>query len=559
MTARTGPVNRTARSLLLFLLLLALGSGATPWPAGAEPVVLLGLYPPGSLQTPGVVETVPDVDTWLVPTGKQVSIVGDFMDIEVNPDFNIPAELDGAWNRGYVPFVNLAISHPTVVTAGGALDAAIHQFAHDFALWTQGGQKRAFIALMQEMNGDWTVYHGDPPSFIVAFRRVRQIFEQELAAEGVSSRAISWVFAPNGWSVPGQEFERYYPGDDVVDIVSFSAYNYGSCAGNDSWVKWETYDTTILPYLDRMRVMAPGKPIFLAETAVASNAAVNGVGDKDQWLYDVFTKLAAYPAFRGAVYFNLTNTQANLPGCAVVDYRLHEPGKPKWMGFWNAMADTPNYVFWAPSSPEMKDIVFGRAPAAIFADVPTIHPFALDAGQVDWAPWIHALYNAGITGGCDTNPLRYCPVAGVTRGQMAVFLMRALQGRNYSPPPVTTTRFADVPGSHPFAAWIEAFAGTGITGGCATNPLQYCPDDVVTRAQMAVFLMRAMFGTNYIPPPATGIFSDVPAGTLFAPWIEALEATGVTGGCGPGQYCPNNAVSREQMAVFLVRAFALPK
>jgi hypothetical protein len=556
MALRTAPIALVSRRLVVLLVVLALAPGAAPSSARAEPVVLLGLYPPGLLQFQEVVDTMLHVDEWLTPTGKRVSIAGGFMDIELDPAFSVPAELDGAWNNGYVPFVNLTISHSTAVTASGAIDPAIREWARHFAVWTDGGQKRAFLAPMQEMNGRWTPYFGHPLDFVRAFRQVRSIFDDELTRHGVPHTAISWVFAPSGWSEPGYEFERYYPGHDVVDVVSFSAYNYGSCAGTEEWVRWETYDLAIKPYLDRMRLMAPSKPLFIAETGVV-DAPVQGVGDKDQWLYETFTRLAAYPGVRGVLYFNTQNTQANLPHCLVVDYRLHEPETNRWPGFWNAMLDTPNYAFWAPDSAEMESIAFGREPAPVFTDVPTIHPFALERGQVDWAPWIHALYAAGITAGCSTTPLRYCPDAGVTRGQMAVFLMRGVMGNQYLPPAATGTRFGDVHAEDPFASWIEALAAAGITGGCGNG--NFCPDNVVTRAEMAVFLMRAMLGPGYTPSAATGTrFDDVPVGNPFAPWIEALAAHGITGGCGGGLYCPGTAVNRAQMAIFLVRTFALP-
>lgn len=93
----------------------------------------------------------------------------------------------------------------------------------------------------------------------------------------------------------------------------------------------------------------------------------------------------------------------------------------------------------------------------------------------------------GITGGCDTNPARYCPDDTVTRAQMAVFLLRA---KHIEPGPATGAVFADVPKDNLFARWIERLALEGITGGCDTNPARYCPDDPVTRGQMAVFLVR---------------------------------------------------------------------
>ena len=71
---------------------------------------------------------------------------------------------------------------------------------------------------------------------------------------------------------------------------------------------------------------------------------------------------------------------------------------------------------------------------------------------------------------------------------------------------------------------------------------------------MAVFLLKSKYGVCYVPPPCTGVFPDVPCPSNFAPWIEALAAEGITGGCGGGNYCPTNPVRRDQMAVFLLKA-----
>jgi hypothetical protein len=112
--------------------------------------------------------------------------------------------------------------------------------------------------------------------------------------------------------------------------------------------------------------------------------------------------------------------------------------------------------------------------------------------------------------------------------------------------------FADVPAAHPFHDFIEKLVRHAITAGCSGG--NYCPADPVTRAQVAVFLLRSKNGPTYTPPPATGtVFADVTAGSFAASWIEALAATGVTAGCGGGNYCPLDAVTRAQMAVFLLR------
>jgi hypothetical protein len=87
----------------------------------------------------------------------------------------------------------------------------------------------------------------------------------------------------------------------------------------------------------------------------------------------------------------------------------------------------------------------------------------------------------------------------------------------------------------------------------------YCPDAAVTRAQMAVFLLVSKEGAGFSPPACTvPTFSDVPCSNPLARWIEELVRRGVTAGCGGGNYCPNADVTRAQMAVFLSSTFSLP-
>ena len=173
------------------------------------------------------------------------------------------------------------------------------------------------------------------------------------------------------------------------------------------------------------------------------------------------------------------------------------------------------------------------------------------------SPWIEKLYNAGITGGCSTSPLRYCPEQVVTRAQMAVFLERSMRGSMYVPTAAASDVFNDVPSSYWSASWIKQLAADGITSGCGEE--NYCPELPVTRAQMAVFLLRAKYGAGYIPPALeadTG-FGDVSSAHWAASWIKQLAAEGITGGCGNGNYCPDAPVTRAQMAVFLVETFNL--
>lgn len=116
--------------------------------------------------------------------------------------------------------------------------------------------------------------------------------------------------------------------------------------------------------------------------------------------------------------------------------------------------------------------------------------------------------------------------------------------------------FADVPANHWARSFIETIYHEGVTAGCAVNPLRYCPDAQVSRASIAIFLLRAKFGSSYQPPPATCSplrFADVPCNHWAAAWIEELADQGVTTGCGSGNYCPDGLVDRSQAAIFLLR------
>jgi hypothetical protein len=112
--------------------------------------------------------------------------------------------------------------------------------------------------------------------------------------------------------------------------------------------------------------------------------------------------------------------------------------------------------------------------------------------------------------------------------------------------------FVDVPYEHIAWRFVEAVENAGVTGGC--SPALYCPDSPVTREQMAVFLLLAREGAGYSPAPCTvPPFADVPVTSPSCRWIRELAARNVTSGCGNGSYCPGTAVTREQMAVFLLR------
>ncbi|HET8648327.1 MAG TPA: choice-of-anchor J domain-containing protein [Vicinamibacteria bacterium] len=180
-----------------------------------------------------------------------------------------------------------------------------------------------------------------------------------------------------------------------------------------------------------------------------------------------------------------------------------------------------------------------------FSDVVTTSPFYR---------FIETLFHHGVTGGCGTGI--YCPTNSTTRDQMSVFVLVAKEGAGYTPPAcVPPNLFSDVPETSPFCRFIEELANRNVVTGCGPN--LYCPSSPVTRAQMAVFVLRTLDPTLNPPACTTPVFTDVPASDPFCRWIEELVRRGVVTGCGGGNYCPGDAVTREQMGVFISVTFGL--
>ena len=159
--------------------------------------------------------------------------------------------------------------------------------------------------------------------------------------------------------------------------------------------------------------------------------------------------------------------------------------------------------------------------------------------------YINAIYSKRITIGCiqDTS---YCPLDYVTRGQMAAFIIRALQGEdiNYTQTPYYT----DVPSGHNFFKYVQKMRDLGITVTTGT----YGVNDYVTRGQMAAFIIRAIFGEDF-SYTQTPYFYDVPSNHTFFRYVQKMKDAGIT--AITGSYRVDDYVTRQEMAAFLARAF----
>ena len=193
-------------------------------------------------------------------------------------------------------------------------------------------------------------------------------------------------------------------------------------------------------------------------------------------------------------------------------------------------------------------VAFVPVSVALAAAAATGNEFGDDDGGVH-EPAIDALAAEGVFEGTECGDGLFCPEAPVLRWVMGVWLVRTLGST--SAESGSRIRFSDVDPGEWWAPYVERLADLGISAGCATGPLRYCPDSVVTRAQMATFLTRA-FEIEEGPPSG---FADT-SGNVHERSIDALAAAGVTAGCStdPPRFCPGQQVTRAQLATFLDRA-----
>jgi hypothetical protein len=191
-----------------------------------------------------------------------------------------------------------------------------------------------------------------------------------------------------------------------------------------------------------------------------------------------------------------------------------------------------------------------QAPS-VFTDVPADHPYVQE---------IQALYANGLTAGCNTNPLKYCPDQVMKRGEAAVFMLRGTYGSGFFPNPAAHIFKDDWRKGAWAETWAEAMHNNGISAGCQASPLKYCPWDKIPREQAVIFALRLKYGVDYKPPAATGtLFADLTnTGYYATAWAEQAYKDGLIPNCGMSggkpMICPRNPVSRALAAYMIVKA-----
>ncbi len=193
---------------------------------------------------------------------------------------------------------------------------------------------------------------------------------------------------------------------------------------------------------------------------------------------------------------------------------------------------------------------------------------------------VNRLRDLGIFEGTDCDENKFCPNDPVDRKTFAVWVIRALDGNDapdfvgpddisidlssilsspwqsslLSPEVIAqlTPRFEDVSKTYPENKFIERLAELGITSGCSSKPARYCPDRAVTRAHLAIFVSRALD----LPESEPIGFWDVNDSNSYFASVNSLVGSGIDAGCSeirfvPFNYCPSQLVSRAEMAELL--------
>jgi hypothetical protein len=346
--------------------------------------------------------------------------------------------------------------------------------------------------------------------------------------------SMHWSGSPftSGWAAWGVDF---YWGSDVIGALSGSrsgpesirlvragryAYDFDAAA---RFVRFANETTKVSEAANNVVLKVNRSGVSGGAVSVAY-ATADGTA----------TAGTDYVATAGTLNWADGDTEVKTISVPIMHDNVSEAAKT----FSVALSSPTGIALEAPSSVTVS--VYENVPAVPFVDI-----------SGNWAAsYINSIYGAGITTGCGGG--NYCPAQSVTRGQMAALIIRAKEGEPSTT--CSTVPFTDVAISNGFCKYVKRMLDLNITTGCGSG--NYCPSQNVTRDQMAAFIIRAVEGN-----PAAGYcgsttpYSDVPASNGFCGHIKRMAELGITTGCGGGNYCPSQTVTRDQMAVFLARAF----
>jgi len=283
--------RRAWATLALATLLLASCSQHVPETDHAPPAPsslttserpLFGAYTYGGVWSG--LEPVEEIEQAL---GRDLAIVHWFMSFDNAYE---PALVDAVIAGGRAPMISWEpVNHDVAAIAAGDHDAYLRSWARGI----RDTPGTVYLRPFPEMNGDWTPWNGDPDTLKTAWRRIATLFAHEHAHN------VRWVFSPNVTDeprTPENAMERYYPGDDVVDILALDGYNWGT---KRDWSTWTPFQDVFRQGYDRITTLGP-QPIWFAEIASAETG-----GDKSAWVREMFaTAGSAFPRLEALIWFD---------------------------------------------------------------------------------------------------------------------------------------------------------------------------------------------------------------------------------------------------------------
>jgi photosystem II stability/assembly factor-like uncharacterized protein len=390
------------------------------------------------------------------------------------------------------------VSNPALTSAGGT--ATISVTAPPGCPWDVEFQNSdpALVTSGYTGTGNGTVTISVPPNDGMgrATYKVQIGGSTSVVSEAVG---VSCIYSfPNGTSVA-------LPADALPYSIQINAPQSG-CAWNAStdqrgWLTLNNPNSTgsgLLSY-----------NVALNNTGVDRTAHIT-VGSQRLTVQQDFTPAEFDDVPPSVGYFDAVNLMFEAgvtTGCAVSNSPLTRPFCPNN----NVTRDQMAAFLVRAVTGENTPTIYNHTP--YFADVPPTDPFF---------PHVQKMMELGITAGCSQGPpALYCPNDTIPRWAMAMFLVRArfaLYGAAFTT--ATTPYFADVPtnvegNGMPFP-FIQRSYEDHITNGCGISPLIYCPDELVTRWQMALFIMRALFNETTILGPTAPMLTGVTPNTMAA-------------------------------------------
>jgi len=300
--------------------------------------IILGLYPTGWMGDQAVVDSqLNDLEDW---SEKKITLAGTFIGITETTDGAINQQLNKIYENGYTPFINIMTDKTAAEFANGNLNKDIILWANKFKQVVDIPGRVAYIALMPEMNGSWVSYKYDPENYKKSMVLLQNIFY----SQGIQRDTVKWVFAPNGWSFPDHNFEYYYPGDEFIDVVGFSAYNFGYCPAQAAWPGWISLQSAVEGYIFRAQKMAPEKPIFITQTGTTAFDS-NGLNEnaKNDWLREGYQYLAAESRIQAILYFNIEDST-----CDLAIFRTWPSDYAKFYPGYKDGIQSPVYQYFTP-------------------------------------------------------------------------------------------------------------------------------------------------------------------------------------------------------------------